>query len=655
MKQGNKIVYIVLFILFGIFEFTHADENWIVEGKLETMYSGTAETVLPPELHMMADRGAGYVKELKSLDIELLGPDMKPRSFELFWKEKSGSMTVQIRSEKVTLDDDLGMVWEGSIRHDFRADHLRIIIADQQGMGKVDVEGYIEERWQVLAKNAAIYRTGSHTLADINIEPGDYKKFRFRFFGYDVRWRYTPLPIEKIVVSGKRPGRGYVFESFVPEFISDTHDVNDRVKEIKAALPGSGIYISRIEVLTEAQFQGTWTIGKEVIAEGRKKFQQISRGNIYAIKKDEKKLIITINRVWEGRSLIIRLNTQGRFIGKTESLMIKARLPRLVFFADQPGVYSARTGTGAAVRILKIAGDQKRYIGQILKFSKIKQNTNWQPVDFVKKFGVLGGPFNIDGYSWRSGVHVPGPGLYRIVFTSQANMEKNQTGIRLVRGNKQVPFFDTGNVIQTLNLSIDPDYNQEKNSTSWFLQLPYTSMRWDSIKIRAEGIFERDVKFEKHKHGQMGWEHWMTRHWVNRNRDETVLTIDMRSFPNVQEELRVSMDHKDNKPLVLKRIEVMYRARAIVFLAAEAGQYELVGGHPDANRPVYDLSLVQDYLLSMEPVDLKMGEITVFKGKGLQTRLTRVFSSQGWGLYIVLGLVTIILLFIIVRLFPKEQ
>ena len=209
MKQGNKVGYIILFILFGIFELTHAEDNWMTEATLETAESGFIEAVLTPGLHLAAG---------KAMDLELIGPDMKPRSFEMFWKEKSGSVVVELKPEKVELDDDLGMVWEGSVRRDFRADHLRIIIADQEGMGKVDVEGYIDEVWQVLAKSAAIYRTGSHTQAEVNIKPGEYNKFRFHFFGYDNRWRYTPLPIKKIVVSGKKPGRGYVFESFIPVF-----------------------------------------------------------------------------------------------------------------------------------------------------------------------------------------------------------------------------------------------------------------------------------------------------------------------------------------------------------------------------------------------------------------------------------------------------
>ena len=133
-----------------------------------------------------------------------------------------------------------------------------------------------------------------------------------------------------------------------------------------------------------------------------------------------------------------------------------------------------------------------------------------------------------------------------------------------------------------------------------------------------------------------------------------MLIIDMKWFPGDQKELRISMDHKDNQPLELSRIEAFYRARTLVFLSMEKGTYELVGGHPDKSFPVYDLSLVQNVLLGIEPVDIKAGPVTIFEGEALRVRISKAFSSQGWGLYIILASVTLVLLFIIIRLFPKE-
>jgi hypothetical protein len=428
------------------------------------------------------------------------------------------------------------------------------------------------------------------------------------------------LPIEKIVVSGTKLGRGYAVDYFTPAFNHNTHTTGI---EIKTILPGSGIWLEQIELTTQAQFQGTWTVGKEAIVSGRKKFQRIDTGNVFAVNRDEKKLTIKIGRRWSGQSLIIRLNAGGRLIGRIHSLRIKARLPRLVFLADRPGVYTARTGLDKPVRILKFAGDRKRRVDQVLNFLPIQANPEWRPVDYVEEFAVMGGPFDIDGYTWKAPVKVFEPGLFRLVFNRQISMKPNQPGIRLVKAGRQVPFFDSEREIRKVELEADPAYNRESNRTTWLLKLPPIFPRWDAIVLSAEGIFDRQVVIETHKHGRS--------------------------------ELRIAMAHGDNQPIRIKKIQGLYPARSLIFLAAETGTYELVGGHPDASSPAYDLSLVQDVLLSIEPQQAQIGEVTVFKGPGLKTRLTGAFTDQAWGLYIVLALVTLVLLVIIAKLFPKEN
>ena len=519
-------------------------------------------------------------------------------------------------------------------------------------MGKVDVEALSRETWQIVATNAAIYNTGKQIMADINIKPENYRRFKFRFFGYDKRWRQTPLPIEKIVVSGTKLGRGYAYDYFKPEF--KRADRNS-VIEIKAELPGSGIWLEQIELTTQAQFQGTWTIGKEAIVSGRKKFQEIDTGNVLTVNRDEKKLTIKIKRRWSSQYLIIRLNAGGRLIGSIDSFRVEARLPRLVFLADQPGVYTARTGLNNSVGIFEYAGDRKRRVGQVLNFRSIQTNMDWRPADYVQEFAVMGGPFNMDGYTWKAPVKISGPGLFRLVFNRQISKEPNQTGIRLIKGGRQVPFFDTEREIQKIDLEAERTYDRENNRTTWLLKLPPLSSPWVAIELKADGIFDRQVVIETHKHGNRGRPPWKIMRWASREKDESNLKIDMRSFPQDRSELRISMAHGDNQPIEIKNIQALYRARSLIFLAAESGEYELVGGNPEESVPVYDLSLVQDVLLSIEPKQALIGEVSVFKSAGFIARITRAFSNQAWGLYIVLALVTLVLLVIIAKLFPKDN
>ncbi|CAB1066086.1 hypothetical protein D1BOALGB6SA_10885 [Olavius sp. associated proteobacterium Delta 1] len=588
----------------------------------------------------------------QQMDLDLIGPDNRRRSFELYWREESGPVAVKLKPETVELSDDHGLVWQGSIPDMIRAEHLQVIVSDPQGMGKVDVEARALNQWQLVAQNAAIYNTGNQTLADINIEPGNYRRFRFRFFGYDKRWRQTPLPIEKIVVSGTKLGRGYAVDYFTPEFKRETRQ---NVIEIKTILPGSGIWLEQIELTTQAQFQGTWTIGRETIVAGRKKFQAMHSGNVFAVNRDEKKLTVKIGRPWSGQSLIIQLDAGGRLIGKIHSLRVKARLPRLVFLADQPGAYTARTGLDKPAGILKFAGDRKRRIDRVLNFLPVEANMAWRPVDYVAEFAVMGGPFNMDGYTWKAPVQVSGPGLFRLVFNRQISMKPNPPGIRLVKAGRQVPFFEAEREVQKLAIEMDPAYNRESNRTTWLLKLPPIGPRWNAVVLSAKGIFDRQVVIETRNRGGRGWQPWQSRRWSSRAKMDSEFKIDMKQFPTDRSELRISMAHGDNQPIEINKIQALYPARSLIFLAAESGRYELMGGHPDASSPAYDLSLVQDVLIGIEPQRAEIGEVTVFKRAGFKTRLTRAFSDQTWGLYIVLALVTIVLLVIIAKLFPKAK
>jgi len=643
----------LLLLVFGFFSSAGAEEaNWRKQAGLEVANPGIVEAVLPPGLHVMSGTGRSSAHKGQQVDLVLNGPDNQPRSFELYWQEESGPVSVMLKPETIELSDDHGLLWEGSIPDMIRADHLRVIVSDPQGMGKVDVEAWGREKWQVVAQNAAIYNTGKQTLADINIEPKNYRRFKFRFFGYDKRWRQTPLPIERIVVSGTKLGRGYAYGYFKPEFKRDT--LNE-VIEIKSMLPGSGIWLEEIELITQAQFQGTWTIGKEAIVAGRKQFQKLDTGNVFTVNRDEKKLTLKIKRRWPSQSLIIRLNAGGRLIGRIHSFRIKARLPRLVFLADKPGVYTARTGLDNSVGIFEIAGDQKRRVGQILNFLPIQTNMDWRPVDYVQEFAAMGGPFNRDGYTWKAPVPISGPGLFRLVFDRQISKEPNQSGIRLVKGGRQIPFFDTEREIQKIDLEADRSYDRESNRTTWHLRLPTLSSPWVAIELSAAGIFDRQVVIETPKNGSRGRQPWRVMRWASRDKKESRLKIDMRHFPKDRSELRITMAHRDNQPLEIKNIQAFYRARSLIFLAAATGEYELLGGNPDASAPVYDLSLVQDVLLSIEPKQAQAGKVSVFESAGFIARITRAFSDQAWGLYIVLALVTLVLLVIIAKLFPKDN
>ena len=40
------------------------------------------------------------------MDLDLIGPDNRRRSFELYWREESGPVSVKLKPETVALSDD---------------------------------------------------------------------------------------------------------------------------------------------------------------------------------------------------------------------------------------------------------------------------------------------------------------------------------------------------------------------------------------------------------------------------------------------------------------------------------------------------------------------------------------------------------------------
>jgi hypothetical protein len=102
----------------------------------------------------------------------------------------------------------------------------------------------------------------------------------------------------------------------------------------------------------------------------------------------------------------------------------------------------------------------------------------------------------------------------------------------------------------------------------------------------------------------------------------------------------------------LKKVSIFYYAPALCFLADAPEGYVLMGGNSLAAAPQYDLSLVQNDLLSAEPRAVEMQEPHPFSGGGFKFRIFRIFEGTNWGLYGVLGLVTLVMIALVGRLFP---
>jgi hypothetical protein len=649
MKNKHFIFIAVFIIIAGITSQICAKDLWKVKSHLTISEPGIVEAVLPPELHSIATGD--------NIDFDLTGPDGKSRSFELYWRERVGRSSIKLVPLKFEFREQKEFVWEG--KPDERktdqkivADHIRIEIGNSNFIGRVDIEAFGPDGWTYLKKNEALFNLHGQVRAELEIEKGVYQKIRLRFSGFDKKYKEKFAPISRVILSGKKPGKDYVERLIRPDF---QQSETDGKIEIRAILPGSRLSLQSLSFITQTQFQGSWQVGTEIIAQGKQAFKKIKEGSITHVSGKKQVVAIDIGTIWKGKNFILKLDSKEKYIGHVTDFKIKVRSLRMVFSADTTGLYTAITGTGKKAKILQYPGDKDRNIDHMLSFSTPERNKNWHSASLVEKYEIQGGPFNDKGFTWKSAIPIANIGYYRLALNMDASHDKNRTGIRLVKDNTQIPFFFGRNEKKETDFtgSSSFKYDSDKNQTIVIIKFPYASSFWSELVLYANGIFKREILFEIPKPGRMGWQKWITRSWKNDNNKESKLKIDLQRYSEEQEQIKITINHGDNQPVKISKITAFYSSPAIHFLAYETGAYSLYGGNPDASPPNYDLSIIQSFLLEELTEEVRMNKIERLSSDNWNRQFNRIFKDRGWGLYAVLGLVTVVLLFLIVTLFPK--
>jgi hypothetical protein len=647
--QRLKIISIYLLliqVMFGL-SVTNAADQWHFQAELKVPQQGLIEAVLPPGLLYTMDA----TRQKHLLDLSLIGPDGNPRSFELYWREDIGVRSVVLESSRVYLDKRRGLIWEATAPERFKIEDIKIDFAGPQDMGKVSVQGKDSRGWHLLSENAALYHAEDRLKADIHIDAAEYERLRLRFTGYDKEFRETPFVVKSVTVSGRNIAKDYAEKEISLHFDEDNQ--NDK-RAISALLPGSGLWIKKLVLSTEAQFQGRWELGSMVILGGKPQFTGFLSGNITTVGRAGAGLEIPVDRVWPGRSLVLNLDPEGKYLGSVTEMRITANQPRIVFLADKAGVYLAQSGNGNKVPTRETPGDQKRQIDKVLSFSEVTENRLWKPESLVEKFMIEGGPFIEKGYRWTARINIPEPGYYRLRMNEDVSLSPNPAGIRLVRDGMQVPYFRGQSELQEINLQAESKYDGLRNTSFWTIKLPEHLNKGTAMTIESDGIFDRSVILEIPKPGRTGWQQWKGLHWQNPSNTSAVLHIGLEGLPKDISEMRITIEHGDNRPIEIRRIKAVYYAPTILFLINKPGEYTLFGGNPDVSEAKYDLALVQVHLMDTVPKPAMMEELKPIHPTGLKPGIREFFYEKTWGLYAVLGLVTIALMILIIRLFPKE-
>jgi hypothetical protein len=625
-----------------------AAQQWHYQASAEVTQPGLIEAVLPAGVFFGTEGAA----KTPQLDLTLVGPDGNPRSFELFWKGDTGPRSVALKPSRLLFDKKRMLVWEADAPKDLLTETVRIDVDAPQTMGTVKIEGLDAKGWHVLAENAALYASGGRSAAEIDVKPAVYEKMRLSFKGYDKRFRETTLPVTSVTLSGKNAAQDFAEQSEPLKFSDKT---DEGVRVLSTTLPGLGLWIKKIEIATEAQFQGNWELGAEIVSGGKLQFQKLFSGSVTTVGKNGALLEIPVNSYWGMRSLVLRLDPGKRYIGVVKSMAIDLNLPRMTFYADKAGTYQAQTGLGNRVAIKETPGDKERKVGAVVAFSAMQENPQWTPESLLVKYAVAGGPFDGKGFRWQSRLQIREAGYYRLVLNREASLREGFGKMRIARDGAQVPYFSGPSEEQTIDLTAVADYDKKKNATTWTVELPERAGDLAELRAEADGIFDRTVQFEVPMQGHAGWQTWKTMRWQNASQSASLLRVPLAGLPRDAVKLRISMDHGDNRPIELRKLQSTYFAPALLFLAAKPGEYELYGGNEKAAPAKYDLTLAQAHLADVLPKTVEMGKVESVSRAGFKNAFVGAFEDKSWGLYAVLGAVTLILMIVIARLFPKAE
>jgi hypothetical protein len=643
MKRAIFLIPFI-FLLFIAPEYSIA-RQWQVEASLPIQKPGLIEVPLPAELHQQTDDG---------LDLKVIGPDGKSRAFELYRRDDNSDTILNLTEKSAKLEKNI-FVWESLIpvKDRIRVRSIRINVLSTNYIGKVDIFGLKKGRWINLSRQSALYASGGITRGDIKIDEYAYEGFRLEFTAYAKK----PVPIGQVQALGKKQGKEYAEVTVDLKYQrTDRKDsANKTVTELAASLPGSGLHIQDLELLTAAQFNGNWSLERQDIQSGQKTFISEMTGTVAGVQKGAAELKIKIDRIWEGKILNLKITGSDDVLSDVKHLAVRIRVPRLVFLADTPGTYLVQTGLNHKVAIREYPSAQRLDTPVAVQFSLPKFNRNPPQEDLIPQYQLGGAPFKAAGYVWRSAIKLSGPGYYRFILHQKASLEENIQSLRIVRNGIQYPYFMDKGTTKECELTLKESYDQATNTTTWYLELPQASPRWTSLVLQAGGIFNRTLRVERDQPRPVQGVLWRTLPWSNTSASPSELPISLQGFPQEETKIRLVMTHGDNKPLKIIKAKVLHEAPAIYFLADAADGYELVGGNKDAPAPSYDMELVQDQLRKQEPRIAELSEPKMIQDTAVRNAIINLFSRNNWGLYIVLGLLSLGLIIIIVYVFPKPK
>jgi len=522
-----------------------------------------------------------------------------------------------------------------------------------------------KKSWKVLAKNQPIFRLkdGSENN-QIDLPRGTWKRLRLSLDDN----RSLPIPVTAVTIYTAKKKLTDLNQIDL-KITDQQHDEHQSTLFLQ--LPYRNLTIDHLEFHVENQiFTRTLKLSSKSAVNGVIQEETIAKGTIVRAPLEGTKTIdertLEINKKIKNRDLILTIQN-----GDSPPLPIKKIVahvvPTSIVFeahSTQPHhlLFGNRVTEKPNYDLAQLKSKVQRSSFIKAQWGPLQKNPSYEPPEILPSLSGEGGLLDTSEWKYRKPVHLKSDGIHHLEMDLDvlAHMQRSGGDLRLLVDGKQIPYI-IENRFHHREIQLQANLKeQEKNPTQthWELPLPQKNIPINKIQCEVlDPVFNRQVTLYEEvedKRGSLHRRRLATTNWrrdLNSNR--TLFSLSF-SYPPQTEKLILVIENNDNPPLQVKNFEAAYWPPRLIFKQSKKENVFLYFGQRKAKRPLYDIRMVSQELLSADRQEATLGALETLKSamwwdvkapKG-------VFNILFWAFLV---LIVIALLVMIAKLLPAPN
>jgi hypothetical protein len=345
---------------------------------------------------------------------------------------------------------------------------------------------------------------------------------------------------------------------------------------------------------------------------------------------------------------------------RAETIRARMQPVRIYFAASAAGTYRLLAGNPTArvpkydVAAIAEPGAEQMAVTP----GPLRANPAWRPAEPLPGLMPAGAPLDVAAWRFRKEV-ILGPGeVHELELDPEVLSDADPSGadLRLLRDRIQVPYLRVDPPHRrTLSMTVDRMDQVDAGTTSrWSLRFPRRRLPIRRISCQTKDpLFQRQVRLVEELRDELGATHrvLVAQAAWSRTPDRPAERLDlMLDGVRRGDRLILEIENEDNPPLTLDSFDAEYAAPRLVFKSPSRSGLSLHYGNPGALPPRYDLVLASSELSSAIKSPATLGP-----GQPRTSSEPREEEAERHGslyLWMVLGLLTLALLWVIIRVLP---